>query len=149
LVKKVGNNGTGSIFPGVNIPDSSSEVPSSSVSGVDFSDLIKQKAEEFSLEDEFNELLNLSDAIKFHPTLEDVLKYRDKVKKFIQKIVEKFETETGDSNPEQREQQKEIVSRLNKELDKLTKMLKEEQSGALVILNKLDQIRGLLVDLYY
>lgn len=82
--------------------------------------------------------------------LKDLKKFRDMIQKFLDYAVNKMYHLKEQPGWDRRGRHKIYTSieTVNKELEDLTKMLLSEQKDQISILAKVDEIRGLLVDLY-
>lgn len=84
------------------------------------------------------------------PTYSELKAYRDLVKKFMSEAVgQMYEVESG-SGWDRRGRQKTytLVKKVDETLEALTEDVKLGQERQLAILDKMDSIRGMLVDLY-
>ncbi|GAB6099721.1 YaaR family protein [Halanaerocella petrolearia] len=82
-----------------------------------------------------------------HRTFKDLVKYKKMVKKFVNEAVEKMYQVEEDYSPSQGKVQT-IVKSVDASLEELTEMIVDDQSAQLEILAQLDEVRGLLIDLY-
>ena len=82
--------------------------------------------------------------------LMDLKKYKDLIKKFLDYAVNKMYKMREQHGWDRRGRHKvyTMVETVNKELEGLTKMLLSEQKDKITILAKVDEIRGLLIDIY-
>ena len=82
--------------------------------------------------------------------LKDLMKYKELIQKFLDYAVNKMYHLKEQSGWDRRGRHKvyTLVETVNKELEDLTKMLMSEQKDKISILAKVDEIRGLLVDIY-
>lgn len=82
--------------------------------------------------------------------LKDLLKYKELIQKFLDYAVNKMYHLKEQSGWDRRGRHKiyTIVETVNRELENLTTMLISEQKDKISILAKVDDIRGLLIDIY-
>ncbi len=82
--------------------------------------------------------------------IKDLKKYKDLIQKFLDYAVNKMYHLKEQAGWDRRGRRKiyTIVETVNKELENLTGMLLSEQKDQIAILAKVDEIRGLLVDIY-
>jgi hypothetical protein len=84
------------------------------------------------------------------PTFSELKSYRELVKKFMSEAVgQMYKVESG-SGWDRRGRQKThtLVKKIDETLEALTEDVKQGQERQLAILEKMDSIRGMLVDLY-
>ncbi|KNZ69178.1 hypothetical protein Tfer_2123 [Thermincola ferriacetica] len=82
--------------------------------------------------------------------IKELVKYKSLVKKFLQEAVQKMYKLREEMGWDRRGRHKiySIVESVDKELEALTRMFMEEQKDNMAILHKLDEIKGLLLDIY-
>lgn len=82
--------------------------------------------------------------------IRDLKKYKSLVQKFLDSAVNKMYRMKEQHGWDRRGRHKiySMVETVNKELEELTRMLLSEQKDKLEILAKIDEIRGMLVDIY-
>ena len=82
--------------------------------------------------------------------LKDLKKYKDLIQKFLDYAVNKMYHLKEQPGWDRRGRRKiyVMVETVNKELEELTKALLSEQKDKIAILAKIDEIRGLLVDIH-
>ncbi len=109
------------------------------------SDLVHQK-----LESLFNEIDKQGKKLAETLNLKDLKKYKDLIQKFLDYAVNKMYHLKEQSGWDRRGRHKiyTMVVTVNKELEKLTNMLLSDQQDKIAILAKIDEIRGLLIDIY-
>lgn len=109
------------------------------------SDLVHQK-----LEGLFADIQRQGGALAESLNLKDLMKYKELIQKFLDYAVNKMYHLKEQSGWDRRGRHKvyTLVETVNKELEDLTKMLMSEQKDKISILAKVDEIRGLLVDIY-
>lgn len=83
-------------------------------------------------------------------SLKELLAYKAKVKAFMEEVISGMLKFTQSSTMDRRGRHRiyTLVKRINQELEQLTEEMLGEQKNRLKILEKVDNIRGLLVDLY-
>ena len=98
-----------------------------------------------------DELLDMIDdqgqRLAEHRTFKELVKYKKMVKNFINEAVEKMYQLEENYSPMQGKVQT-IVKSVDTSLEDLTEMIVDKQSAQLDILAQLDEVRGLLIDLY-
>ncbi|PRX26443.1 hypothetical protein BX659_12033 [Orenia metallireducens] len=98
-----------------------------------------------------DELLEMIDQqgerLNKHRTFRELIRYKKMVKQFVKETVGQMYDVQEDYSPMQGKVHT-IVKSVDKSLEDLTKMILDEQSSQLDILGKLDEVRGMLVDLY-
>lgn len=83
-------------------------------------------------------------------TVRELKVYKDLVKKFIKEAVGKAYRLKEEAGWDRRGRYKmyTLIQNIDTRLDELTKIVLEEQSDQLSVLEKLDEIRGMLMDIY-
>lgn len=82
-------------------------------------------------------------------TFDELEKYKVLVKAFLEKLVDQlFKLRLSEQDPNARRRVNVVLEKVDLELEALSKELLSKQKGALRILEKLGQIKGLLLDLY-
>ncbi|GAB6138928.1 YaaR family protein [Halanaerobaculum tunisiense] len=98
-----------------------------------------------------DELLGLIDKqgekLAEHRTFKELVKYKKMVQNFVNEAVEKMYQVKEDYSPTQGKVQT-IVKSVDGSLEELTNLIVDNQSAQLDILDQLDEVRGLLIDLY-
>ncbi|WP_408955277.1 YaaR family protein [Natroniella sp. ANB-PHB2] len=82
-----------------------------------------------------------------HRTFKEFVKYKKMVSSFVEEVVGKMYQVKEDYSPIQGKVYN-LVNKVDQSLEELTEMIIDDQSAQLEILDKLDEMRGLLVDLY-
>ncbi|MCK8817092.1 YaaR family protein [Natroniella sulfidigena] len=82
-----------------------------------------------------------------HRTFKEFVKYKKMVSSFVEEVVDKMYQVKEDYSPIQGKVYN-LVNKVDQSLEELTEMIVDDQSAQLEILDKLDEMRGLLVDLY-
>ncbi|MCK8826704.1 YaaR family protein [Natroniella acetigena] len=82
-----------------------------------------------------------------HRTFKEFVKYKKMVSSFVEEVVSKMYQVKEDYSPIQGKVYN-LVNKVDQSLEELTEMIINDQSAQLEILDKLDEMRGLLVDLY-
>jgi uncharacterized protein YaaR (DUF327 family) len=124
------------------------------VNNLNFMKELDNAAEEqikLSLDQLIEEINGQAKQLAHHRTFEELDKYKKMVKSFMDQAIRKIYTvKVSDSSKLMINRKKVyiIVDLVDKELEKLTKMMLESQADSLDILAALDRIRGMLVDMY-
>jgi uncharacterized protein YaaR (DUF327 family) len=87
------------------------------------------------------------DKLAKHRTFNELLKYKNMVKNFVEEAIEKMYQVKDNYSPTQGKVQS-IVKSVDSSLEELTTMIVEDQEAQLDILDQLDEVRGMLIDLY-
>lgn len=101
-----------------------------------------------------DELLGLIDEqgkkLSQNRTFEELVKYKKMVQKFIKEAVEKmYQTkEEYSSSGSGNHKVYTLVEKVDETLEELTELVLDKQATQLEILDRLDEVRGMLVDLY-
>ncbi|MGI6605804.1 MAG: YaaR family protein [Peptococcia bacterium] len=84
-------------------------------------------------------------------SIQDLVEYKETLKSFLQDTVSNAFAMKEEITHSRRSRPKiyQRIETINQELEDLSKLVLEQQQDPLKILEKLDSIRGLLVDLYY
>lgn len=82
--------------------------------------------------------------------IRDLKKYKDLIQKFLDYAVNKMYQMREQHGWDRRGRHKvySMVETVNKEMEGLTKMLLSDQKDQIAVLAKVDEIRGLLIDIY-
>lgn len=103
------------------------------------------------LEDLLDEIHESGEELKELPTLENIKKYRQAVSNFMKYIVKNtLDTDTavsGRFNPLKKQKRYTIIRVVNENLEQLAAGVLQNQLDQLKILEKIDEINGLLVNL--
>lgn len=124
------------------------------VNNLNFMKELDNAAEEqikLSLDQLVEEINSQAKQLAHHRTFEELDKYKKMVKSFMDQAIRKiYSVKVSDSSKLMINRKKVyiIVDLVDKELEKLTKMMLESQADSLDILAALDRIRGMLVDMY-
>ncbi|WP_018248320.1 YaaR family protein [Orenia marismortui] len=98
-----------------------------------------------------DELLDLideqGDRLSKHRTFKELVRYKKMIRKFIGEATEKMYNVEENYSPIQGKIHT-IVKSVDSSLEDLTKMILKDQTDQLDILAKLDEVRGMLLDLY-
>jgi len=98
--------------------------------------------------DELLEMIDQQgDRLNKHRTFRELIRYKKMVKQFVKETVGQMYNVQEDYSPMQGKIHT-IVKSVDESLEDLTKMILDEQASQLDILGKLDEVRGMLVDLY-
>ncbi len=119
-----------------------------------FNELFTLEDEDISneqLEDLLDEIHETGDVLKEQPTLENIKQYRQSVSNFMKFVVKNsLETDTAVSrriNPLKKQKRYTIIRVINRNLEQLASGVLQNQLTQLKILEKIDEINGLLVNL--
>ncbi|MDI6704012.1 MAG: YaaR family protein [bacterium] len=84
------------------------------------------------------------------PTYPNLLQYKEKVKEFMEEVLERLyrSKERIGRSLAARQKVYTLIERIDQELDSLTEELLKSQSKQIDLASKVDGIRGMLVDLY-
>ncbi len=100
---------------------------------------------------ELDDLLGMIDQqgerLAKHRTFKELIKYKKMVKKFVNEAVEKMYQLKEEYSPSQGKIQT-LVKSVDSSLEELTDMILDNQSAQIDILDQIDEVRGLLLDLY-
>lgn len=88
------------------------------------------------------------DKITKHMDVKDMKQYRELVRTFLNEVVTRSHQFSRENFLDRRGRHRVygIIKRVDKTLDELANALMEEQKNSLTILSKVDEIRGLLLD---
>jgi|YNPMSStandDraft_1061717.scaffolds.fasta_scaffold06010_2 uncharacterized protein YaaR (DUF327 family) len=102
------------------------------------------------LEELLNEIDNAGKEFSKNPTMETLKKYKTLVKSFMEMIIKRIYKIKEKYGKKSFLKQKVyiIVEKINSKLEELTKYVLNKESSNLDLLATMDEIRGLLVDLY-
>ena len=121
---------------------------------VRFNELFTLEDEDISheqLEDLLDEIHETGDVLREQPTLENIKQYRQSVSNFMKFVVKNsLETDTAVSrhiNPLKKQKRYTIIRIINRNLEQLASGVLQNQLDQLKILEKIDEINGLLVNL--
>jgi len=123
------------------------------ISEQDFKFTLISKINAKELQDKLNQMIseinNQGDKIARHMDIKDMKRYRELIKDFINEVVthsHKFSRENF-LDKRGRHRVYGIVKLIDKNVDDLAKELIKEEKNHLTILGKIDEIRGLILDL--
>jgi hypothetical protein len=98
--------------------------------------------------DELLEMIDQQgDRLNKHRTFRELIRYKKMVKQFVKEAIGQMYNVQEDYSPMQGKIHT-IVKSVDESLEDLTKMVLDKQASQLDILGKLDEVRGMLVDLY-
>ncbi len=88
--------------------------------------------------------------LKKHMDIRDMKRYRELVKNFLNEVVSRSHKFNRENFLDRRGRHRVygMIRLIDKNLDELAAALIEDEKDALVILSKIDEIRGLLLDLF-
>jgi uncharacterized protein YaaR (DUF327 family) len=109
------------------------------------SDVVHQK-----LESLFNDIDKQGKVLGEKLNLKELIKYKDMIQKFLEYAVNKMYQIKEQGGWDRRGKHKiyTMIETVNKEMENLTSMLLSEQKDKISILAKVDEIRGILIDIY-
>ncbi len=110
---------------------------------------IEEKDLQVRLEGLIDEIEEQGNKIKEHVDIKDMKRYRSLVKEFLNEVVNRSHEFSRENFLDRRGRHRVygIVRQVDKNLDELASELIKEESDQITILNKVDEIRGLLLDL--
>ncbi|MBN1525595.1 MAG: YaaR family protein [Spirochaetales bacterium] len=110
-------------------------------------------ADEENFADDLNELLDdisdFGEELSKHPTLQNIKQYKEKVKQFIAYLVRnnlEVQEKTSGGNIMKRKKYM-VINIIDGKLEELAKVFLMGQADSLKILEKVEEINGLLIDL--
>lgn len=91
-----------------------------------------------------------AERIKEHQTVGEIQRYRDLVREFLREATQRVYQRREESRWDRRGKLRvmAVVAEVDQQLGELTRMVLQDQRDPLAILQKLGEIRGILVDLY-
>jgi uncharacterized protein YaaR (DUF327 family) len=101
------------------------------------------------LEELMDEITELGDVLVNTPTLDNVKRYRERVKQFLKYIVDHVldvQEKISGANIRKRKKYM-LINMVDKKLEDLSKEFLNRQSPQIDILSRIDEINGLLIDL--
>lgn len=109
-----------------------------------------EQVEQFNIVEALEEIDDYARRFKESPVLENLLKYKRKVRAILQFLVQaSYEvTETAFYDPQGRRRLLTLVENVDHKLEELTRDFLNKQTNGLDLVSRLDEIRGLLLDLY-
>ncbi|MBI2890374.1 MAG: YaaR family protein [Nitrospirae bacterium] len=116
-------------------------------SGESFTDLFNQAQDQElrqDLQQKMKEIDVAADGLRKDINQGTVSEYKSRVKDFVEMIAKRLYTVRGKGVV----QTMKVIDTVNTELEELTRIAMEGQAGVLRVVQKIDEIRGLLLDLY-
>lgn len=112
--------------------------------------LYLEQTEQFDLVEALEEINEHARRLKQSPILENLLRYKSKVSALLRFLVQNSYNVEENSffDPQGRRRLLMIVENVDQKLEALTKDLLNKQADSLNLVSRLDEIRGLLMDLY-
>lgn len=109
-----------------------------------------EQIEQFDLVEALEEINEYARRLRQSPILENLLRYKSKVSALLRFLVQHSYNVEENSffDPQGRRRLLMIVENVDQRLEALTKDLLNKQSDSLNLVSRLDEIRGLLMDLY-
>ncbi len=123
------------------------------VTGENFKFTLLSKVEETELRDKLNNMIESittqGDKIAKHMDISDMRKYRESIKEFMNEIVTRSHKFSRENFLDKRGRHRVygIVKLVDENLDELAQELLSDEKNHLNILNKIGEIRGLLLDM--
>ncbi len=110
---------------------------------------IEEKELKLRLENLMNDITNQGIKIKEHIDVRDMKKYRSLIKEFMNEIANHSHEFSRENFLDRRGRHRVygIIKQVDTNLDQLASQLLAEEKDEISILNKVDEIRGLLLDL--
>lgn len=110
---------------------------------------IEEKELKLRLENLMNDITNQGSKIKEHIDVRDMKKYRSLIKEFMNEIANHSHEFSRENFLDRRGRHRVygIIKQVDTNLDQLASQLLAEEKDEISILNKVDEIRGLLLDL--
>lgn len=111
---------------------------------------IEEKDLQAKLSIMMEEIGKLGDRIKKHTDVKDMKRYRELIKGFLNEIVNRSHEFSRENFLDRRGRHRVygIIRLIDANLDELAKELIKDEKDGLMILNKVDEIRGLLLDIF-
>lgn len=122
----------------------------SKVSFVEEMKRVEEKQIKQELEEILNDIDNLGKNMAEHRNVEDLQEYKNKVKDFLATALKKIYKLKEDMSFDRRGRHRiySLVEKVDKELEELTDIFMDKQQDKLALVAKVDEIRGLLIDVY-
>lgn len=122
----------------------------SKVSFVEEMKRVEEKQIKQELKEILNDIDNLGKNMAEHRNVEDLQEYKNKVKDFLATSLKKIYKLKEDMSFDRRGRHRiySLVEKVDKELEELTDMFMDKQQDKLALVAKVDEIRGLLIDVY-
>ncbi|MDI9442284.1 MAG: YaaR family protein [Firmicutes bacterium] len=112
--------------------------------------LQEERTEELDLTEALAEIDEYAERFKKNPSMQNLLRYKKKVRAFLQFLVKQSYAveERVFYDPHGRRRLLMQVQTIDAKLEELTRSFLTKQDDSLDLLGRLDEIRGLLLDLY-
>lgn len=112
--------------------------------------LREERAELIDLEQALEEIEEYAERLRKNPIMENLLRYKSKVQALLRFLVDQSYTvqESIFYDPHGRRRLLMLVETIDGKLEELTRGFLAKQDDNLGLLSRLDEIRGLLLDLY-
>lgn len=112
--------------------------------------LREERAEQIDLAQALEEIDDYAERLRKNPIMENLLRYKGKVRALLRFLVEQsyIVQESIFYDPHGRRRLLMLVETIDEKLEGLTRGFLAEQDDNLDLLSRLDEIRGLLLDLY-
>lgn len=118
-----------------------------------FQNIFKEKQGDFSqnrLQSLFKQLEEQGNRLSRSRTVQDLLSYKQTIRSFLQEVVQNglsLEEHSG-FQPNGREKRLVMIKQVDKKLVELSEQVIEKQAPSVELLEKIGEIKGLLVNLY-
>lgn len=119
--------------------------------GPTFSKVLEaERVEQIDLVQALEEVDEYARRLKESPVYENLLRYKGKVRAVLRYLVQQsyVVTESSFYDPTGRRRLLMMVESIDQKLEELTRDFLNDQTGSLDLVSRLDEIRGLLLDLY-
>lgn len=109
-----------------------------------------EQIREIDLAQSLEEVQIYAERLKDSPVFENLLRYKRKVQEVLRHLVQQSYSvnESTFYDPQGRRRLMVLVESIDQKLEQLTRDFLEEQDPGLNLVSRLDEIRGLLLDLY-
>ena len=137
----------------VNIPSQVEAAPAAEKNDGAFKFTLASNIEEAALQEKINALMEdigkHGEHIARHMDIRDLKKYRQLIKEFMNEVVYRSHKFSRENFLDRRGRHRVygIIRLIDENLDELAKALVEDEKNAIDILGRIDEIRGLLIDI--
>ncbi|RRD93024.1 DUF327 family protein [Clostridiales bacterium COT073_COT-073] len=127
--------------------------PKEKVAEADFKFTLSSKLENAELHDRLNKIMNdivsQGEKLSKHMDIKDMKKYRELIKDFVNEVVTNSHHFSRENFLDRRGRHRVygLIKLVDKELDDLAQELMKEEKNGINILAKVDEIKGLLLDM--
>lgn len=119
--------------------------------GFSFNQLVNTEVDKLKVDELkhlLDDIINQGERLSRHQTLRELIKYKRSVKSFIKVAVNNGLELSHDFNLNGESRHLSIVKQIDKQLLELTDTMIAEESHSIDLLDKIGEIKGLLIDLY-